>query len=220
MRIIEVTGSVADFHDRQIPDDLTEAEVWLFRPAQRSLVLGSSQDESTARTAAAAAAGVSVVRRRSGGGAVYVDPLRCLWLDVVLPRSDARWSEDVRASAYWLGEAWMRALRAADFDASLYEGGLEKTTWGRLVCFAALGPGEVLVEGRKAVGISQRRTRAGARFQCIVYDHWDPWDVLDLVDLDPDDQHRAAAELADVAVGVGGRLDAVREAILQELLGG
>lgn len=217
--MIHVNGSVAEFHERVIPDDLDSPEVWLFEPAQRSLVLGSAQDPTTARADAASAYGVSVVRRRSGGGAVYVDPLRCLWFDVVLPRSDARWSDDVRESTYWLGEAWMRALRASGFDASLYEGGLEQTPWGRLVCFAALGPGEVLIDGRKAVGISQRRTRAGARFQCIVYDHWDPYDVLDLLELSPEDRLAAASDLAGIATGVGGKLDVVRDAIMQELLG-
>ena len=42
-----------------------------------------------------------------------------------------------------------------------------------LVCFAGLGPGEVTVAGAKALGISQRRTRAGARFQCAVPRTWD-----------------------------------------------
>jgi lipoate-protein ligase A len=219
VRIHQISGSVTDFHARQIPDDLAEAEVWLFEPDRRSLVLGSAQDESTADQRAAAAAGIDVVRRRSGGGAVYVDPLRCLWLDVVVPRSDPRWSDDVRASAYWLGQVWTRALVAAGFDATLYEGGLEKTSWGRLVCFGALGPGEVLVDGRKAVGISQRRTRAGARFQCIVYDRWDPYDVLDLLEMSRDDRYRAATDLTAIATGVGSKLDVVRDAVLTELLG-
>jgi hypothetical protein len=46
------------------------------------------------------------------------------------------------------------------------------TAWSRLVCFAGIGPGEVLVGGRKAVGISHRRTRAGARFQCVAHRRW------------------------------------------------
>jgi hypothetical protein len=41
------------------------------------------------------------------------------------------------------------------------------------VCFAGLGPGEVTVDGRKAVGIAQRRTRAGSLFQCAVPLRWD-----------------------------------------------
>ena len=212
-------GSIADFHARQIPDDLGTAEAWLFDPGHRALVLGSAQRESTADGRAAAAAGVEIVRRRSGGGAVYVDPYRCLWVDVVVPRHDERWSDDLRAATFWLGDAWRRALTGLGLEADVYRGGLEQTPWGRLVCFAALGPGEVLVDGRKAVGISQRRTRAGARFQCIVYDRWDPYDVLDLLDLSDDDRHRAGADLAGIATGVGGRIDDVRRAIVQELVG-
>lgn len=214
-----MTGAVLDFHARQIPPDLDVTEVWHFVPDHRALVLGSSQDESTADQGAAAAAGVEVVRRRSGGGAVYVDPLRCLWLDVVVPRSDPRWSDDVRAATFWLGKAWARALAATGFDPTLHEGGLEQSPWGRLVCFAALGPGEVLVDGRKAVGISQRRTKDGARFQCIVYDRWDPYDVLDLLDLSPADRLRAAGDLTGLATGVGARIDALRDAVLHELVG-
>lgn len=36
------------------------------------------------------------------------------------------------------------------------------------------GLGEVLSGGRKVVGISQRRNRDGARFQCVLYRQWRP----------------------------------------------
>ena len=218
MLLRHVTGSIADFHARAIPDDLEVAEVWSFEPSQAALVLGSAQDHTVADVAATTAARIDVVRRRSGGGAVYVDPSRSVWLDVVLPRHDRRWSDDVREATYWLGEAWQRALATLGVATELYRGGLEQTPWGRLVCFAALGPGEVLVDGRKVVGISQRRTRVGARFQCIAYDAWDPYDVLDLLDLSADDRRAAGADLADRATGVGPRLPVLREAIVQELL--
>ncbi|TIC83237.1 hypothetical protein E8D34_16150 [Nocardioides sp. GY 10113] len=218
MRLLRLTGSMADFHARPIPADLAEPEAWLFEPDHRGLVLGSAQQEATADAAATAAAGVEVVRRRSGGGAVYVDPDRCVWLDVVLPKHDPRWSDDVREATYWLGEAWQRALRRVGLETDLYRGGLEQTPWGRLVCFAALGPGEVVIGARKVVGISQRRTREGARFQCIAYDDWDPRDVLDLVHLSDAERDAAAADLTGRAAGVGARLAEVREAIAAELL--
>ena len=43
------------------------------------------------------------------------------------------------------------------------------TPWSDLVCFAGLGPGEVLLDGRKLVGLSQRRTRNGVRIQGTLY---------------------------------------------------
>ncbi|MFZ9844209.1 MAG: hypothetical protein ACO3EQ_07685, partial [Ilumatobacteraceae bacterium] len=45
----------------------------------------------------------------------------------------------------------------------------------RAVCFASIGPGEVVRSdtragvSRKVVGISQRRTKDAARFQCTVF---------------------------------------------------
>ncbi len=53
--------------------------------------------------------------------------------------------------------------------------------WAELVCFAGIGPGEVLLGGRKLVGISQRRTRNGSRFQCMVHTRWSPDVLVDLL---------------------------------------
>jgi len=219
VRLKEFNEPVADFHARQIPSGLHEAEVWHYTPPRPALVLGSGQQETTADAEAAARAGVDVVRRRSGGGAVYVAPERCLWFDVVLPKHDRRWEDNVRMSPIWLGEIWLAALAEVGIAGELYSNALEKTPWGRLVCFAAMGPGEVLVDGRKVVGISQRRTREGARFQCIAYDRWDPRDVLDLLRLSDADRAQTSAELAEVAVGVGERLADLEDAVLSELLG-
>jgi hypothetical protein len=49
-----------------------------------------------------------------------------------------------------------------------------RTPWSSTVCFEGLGPGEVVVGGRKAVGISQRRTRHWARLQAAVHLRWRP----------------------------------------------
>jgi lipoate-protein ligase A len=49
-----------------------------------------------------------------------------------------------------------------------------RTQWSDLVCFAGIGPGELFVGDRKLVGMSQRRTRAGARFQCALPRRWSP----------------------------------------------
>ena len=69
------------------------------------------------------------------------------------------------------------------------------------VCFAGLGPGEVTVDGRKVVGISQRRTRAWARFQCAALGRWDPAALAELLVGVPAD------EIADAATDAGVPLD-------------
>lgn len=218
MQIRRFAEPAETFLGRAIPAGLTQAEAWFFQPPRPALVLGSAQDVAVADSTEATASGIDVVRRRSGGGAVFVDPVRSLWVDVIVPPTDRRWSADVRASSHWLGHAWANALRTVGIEGEVYDEGLEKTPWGRLVCFGANGPGEVLVDGRKTVGIAQRRTRDGARFQCIVYDRWDPWDVVDHLVLNDAQRAEIATDLADVAGGVGGRLSDLRDAITREFL--
>jgi hypothetical protein len=86
-----------------------------------------------------------------------------------------------------------------------------RSPWTPMVCFAGLGPGEVTVDGAKVVGISQRRTRVGALFQCAVpllgpgggpLGPWDPGGLVDVLALTAPERERAPAELAGVAVAV------------------
>ena len=87
--------------------------------------------------------------------------------------------------------------------AEAHPGPLLKRPWSELVCFAGLGPGEVTVDGRKVVGISQRRTRSGARFQCALLQTWEPAVLLDVLALSPEDRQQATADLADTGLGIG-----------------
>lgn len=93
-------------------------------------------------------------------------PHEVLWLDVLIPVGDLLWNDDIGRASHWLGEAWAEAI---GHGAEVHRGAMVATEWSKLVCFAGLGPGEVLIAGKKVVGLSQRRTRAGARFQCAVY---------------------------------------------------
>ncbi|MEY2454843.1 MAG: lipoate---protein ligase [Acidimicrobiaceae bacterium] len=146
--------------------------------------------------------GIEVVRRRSGGGAVYVEPGGTLWVDVVVPRGDDLWDDDVGRATYWLGAAWAAAIGER---AVVHRGAMVRTEWSDLVCFAGLGPGEVTVDDRKVVGISQRRTRDAARFQCVTYERWEPEPLATLLRVD--------AALDSVGAGVG-PLPAVEGALL------
>jgi lipoate-protein ligase A len=217
VRIERRTGSAGEFHAVQIPDPLPSALAWVFELDRPALVLGSAQRPEVADSEAVRAAGTEVVRRNSGGGAVLLRPGRFSWIDVVLPRHDPRWSDDVGTSAHWLGDAWAATLSDLGVDAAVHRGALQKTVWGRLVCFGAVGPGEVIVGGRKVVGISQRRTRIGARFQCLVLDRWDPSEVLDLLALDPVDRARAASDLMTAASGPGMPLGVLEDAFVSRL---
>ena len=166
-------GSATGHHQRELLDD-GRRHVWVFEVERPALVLGSVQPDHDVDDGAAFAVGVEVVRRRSGGGAVLVEPGAIAWIDLVVPRHDELWHDDVAVAAEWVGEAWTAALAAVDRPGGVvHRGGLVRTALAPVVCFAGTGPGEVLVDGRKVVGVSQRRTRAGARFQCSVPLAWD-----------------------------------------------
>ena len=151
-----------------------------------AFVLGSTQPDSDVDAAAAARLGVEVVRRASGGGGVLVAPVAQVWVDVFLPRHDPLWQDDVGRAAWWLGDTWARALFSLGATtAQVHRGAMVQTLLSSRVCFAGLGAGEVTVDGAKAVGISQRRTRQGALFQCAVPLAWDTLTYAELLGLDP-----------------------------------
>jgi lipoate-protein ligase A len=174
-------GSAAEFHAR-ILDDEVAPEVWVFEVDHPALVIGSAQRvEEVVDVAACEATGVAVVRRRSGGGVVLLEPGQIVWFDVVVP------------SAH---------LRAAGVDGvEVHRGGMVCSRWCPLLCFAGIGPGEVLRDGVKLVGISQRRSRPGSRFQCAVHTTWNPGGVVQLLAADvPPAELPTVGELpADVA---------------------
>jgi lipoate---protein ligase len=180
-------GSATTFHGREIGDD-PAPQVWVFDVAAPALVLGSKQRQGgIADEAACAAGGVEVVRRRSGGGAVLLEPGGVVWFDVVVPVAQLHAGgvgDDVAASMAWLG--WHVATALADLGvaADVHRGAMSCSAWCPLICFAGIGPGEVLTGGLKLVGISQRRSRAGARFQCAVHTRWSPDALVGLLSAD------------------------------------
>ena len=170
-----------------------------------TLVLGSSQPDSVVDWTAAGAGGVDVVRRRSGGSAVLVERRSAVWVDVSIPRGDRRWDDDVGRAFHWLGDVWVEARERVAPGAGWrgHAGPMRTSRWSPLVCFAGLGPGEVTRHGRKVVGISQRRTREGALFQCCALLAWEPQALLDVLALAEGDRRRGMEDLRDVAAGAG-----------------
>lgn len=191
-------GSAGEFHARTLTAPVAPA-VWVFDVAAPAVVLGSSQPWAAVDAGACAAAGVEVVKRRSGGGAVLLEPGAVVWFDVIVPPSvlhGAGVGDDVGASMVWLGRAVAAAL--GDLGVTgirVHDGPMVRTPWSATVCFDGVGPGEVLAAGGKLVGISQRRSRAGARFQCAVHTAWSPKALIAL--LAP--PRPTVAELAGVA---------------------
>lgn len=190
-----VGGTPQELHDLDVPPRRL-ARVHL--PDSAAVVLGSTQDPRIAQPGRAAGLRVAVAKRRSGGGAVWLAPGEVVWVDLVVPSGDPLWLDDIARAATWVGRAWAEALSAAAAGGArrrrshgdpgriggvprfeVWHGPVVGRELGRFACFAGLAPGEVTMrfgEGpvRKVVGVSQRRTRALARFQSVVYLHWDP----------------------------------------------
>lgn len=214
--VARVRGAAADLHARPLGPHVHRA-VTVLEIERRALVLGSTQPASDIDASAAAAAVVDVVRRRSGGGAVLLVPGETIWIDIELAKADALWDDDVRRSFDWLGDAWRAAVARFGVDGHAHEGALAESRWSRRVCFAGVGPGELVVEGRKLVGISQRRTRDGARFQCVVHRRWDPAPLVTLLALSPDDRERAVADLMAAGTALDVRPDELVDALVGNL---
>ena len=181
-------------------------------PQDAALVLGSAQPDDVAASHEA-----GVVRRRSGGGAVLVTPDESVWIDVVISRNDPLWDDDVNRAPLWLGRVWTAALEQLGVGDGEVFHRYEPGPWGRLACFASKGPGEVLVGGAKAVGITQRRTRNTARFQTLVYRRWDPEELAARLAIPADQVGDFREALASAAHTVDARRDDIIAAFLSSL---
>lgn len=209
------TGSVEALHHRPLPEPLVPT-IWVHHFETPALVLGSSQADAVVDRDACRRAGVDVVRRRSGGGAVLLVPGQVVWIDVVLPRGTRAALDDVRAGMVWIGslvrDALVAAAPALADRMTVHDGPLVATPWSATVCFDGIGPGEVLLDGSKLVGLSQRLTREAARFQASWHTAYDP---AALVALLAPEFRAPVGELRPVAT-----VDPVIGSVVCELLAG
>ena len=84
----------------------------------------------------------------------------------------------------WLGRRLAEVfadLVGFEHDLVVHDGAMVSTAWSSTICFDGVGAGEVLVDGRKLVGISQRRMRHAARLQCCWYARYDPVELIELL---------------------------------------
>ena len=179
-RLTHWAGGAAALHARPIG---VAHRVTMLHAVLPAIVLGRAQKVDDGFEARAASAGFTVARRVSGGTAVVVGPGECVWIDVVVARDAPGWNDDVGKAGCWMGDQWTAALAAAGVeDCQVHRGAMDKRPGYEAVCFAGVGPGEVLRrDGAKLVGVSQRRTRGWALFQCAIPLRWDPSALISVV---------------------------------------
>lgn len=150
-------------------------------------------------------------------------PEQTVWVDVWVPRDDPLWCDDVVRAATWVGEWWATGLAAlTGADLEVHRGGSVPRPWSERVCFAGVGPGEVLADGRKVVGVAQWRSRQGALFQACCYRRWDAAPLVQALGV-PEaegDVQAAAAGLDLLAGGEPPALADVAAALLDALPAG
>lgn len=171
---------------------------------------------------AARAAGIEVVARASGGGPVLWDD-DLIAIDVVLPTGHPLLPVDVVAAYRWVGEAVTAALTVLGVTGARAVAPDEARAWpagpAAGLCFGGLSPWEVVVEGRKVLGLSQVRRQAGAIIQMGVPMRLDAARLARAVgagDAAADDLATRTAGVADVAPGVG--RDRAEQALVNALL--
>ncbi len=221
-RFNHLRDSAESVHGRELP---AERAIWRASINQSAMVLGSKQDFAVVNHQACQTDQVSVVRRRSGGGAVFLDADQHLWIDFVITSDDDLWRDDVSQAMWWVGDLWADALAACEFadrdQLRVHRGGMEREKISDLICFAGIGPGEVTLHGKKLVGISQRRTREMARFQCVVHRQWSPEAYRKYLLLDKVDDQSAGSfvaldgELSKIDVAESSGLNQIAQALVE-----
>lgn len=208
--ILDSHGDAGEFHART-PEPV--GSITFHSVSTPTLVLGSSQPLADVDHEVAGALHIEVVQRRSGGGAVMLVPGEFVWVDVVVPVGDPRWSDDVGAAMWWVGQWWADALATLGVSGRVHTGPLIRDAWSSQVCWTGVGAGEVMSTDGKLVGISQRRTREAARFQSMCHLRWRPELVAALIA----SPRPTAADLAARAASVPATADVIRAALLATL---
>jgi lipoate-protein ligase A len=187
-------------YERLGPDEAPTLR-W-YRSLEPAILLGRGQGDVVPQSRSH-----QVITRFSGGGAVWLAP-DVLCLDVLIPNGHPWFTDRLTDVFDLVGQRWADALRCLGVDdVTVHDGpatarrrGTDRERLLAAVCYATRGRGEVLWQGRKLVGLAQRRRRHGVMVQCGLLRRWAPQHLLACLGADPADPEilHAAAGLDDV----------------------
>ncbi len=161
------------------------ARLWACVGLAPAVVLGRSQRGLSTHPV------VRVQRRSSGGGAVLTGPWM-LEAMLRLPRRHPVADKGPADAARWFGQVHLDWLREQGIEGAALHEGRTTSHWS---CFAGLGPGEVLVQGRKLTGIAQTWRRQNIYLSSGTLLFTPPWTVLcEVLDRPPGDSAELQAQ--------------------------
>lgn len=161
-----LTDSAAEqaWNEELLTHHVTEPKVRLWTYAQPGIVLGCSQ--AGLLSSHNRGRNYQWVRRRAGGGAVLTGPWM-LSASIVLPPGHALVGSNTVANYRWLGELYGGLLRDMGVHRAHAVPPNELTLYGcpdpalKWACFAGISPWEVVVDGKKIMGMAQLARRTG-----------------------------------------------------------
>ena len=168
------------WNDAQLDAAVDTPRIRLWRHERAAIVLGRAQHALAAEPAIVLPAAIPLVTRQAGGGAVLVGRW-LLSLSVALPAAHRLVAgRSIAASYDWIAAAFVAALAQVDVRARAADDAVAckappDLAWA---CFAGITAGEVLVDGRKLVGLAQRRTRHGVLVVAGLLLDTVPWRLL------------------------------------------
>ena len=204
-----VRDEIEELYDYDVVRSLPQATALIVRVAEPVIVLGSTQPRVVIKEELP----FEIRRRRGGGGVVLIQP-DDLWVDFWIPARDERYRRDVNEQALGAGAWWatvLRDLRKGDWRIASAE--MRGEPAHRVVCFAGSGPGEVFVDEKKVVGITQWRVREGAFISCVLHRRGSH-DLLNFLSSVPDGLGEAMDHHHGESLGVVGEMDDIERKLL------
>ncbi len=173
--------------------------------------------------AVSSGSGARIVPRPTGGGAILAGP-GVVGLDIAMPADHGLLTGDIVRDYRWLGEVWADALLRLGLNATPVS--IEECRDRNmadapdhdlsLVCFGTVSPFEVVVDGRKVVGLSQVRRQGGVVFSSAVHIDVDPAEIAFELPLSNDRRASLARVLSNRAASV--QMLAGRETTASEVI--
>jgi lipoate-protein ligase A len=174
--------------DERIGEGIARPQAAIVQYRTPAVIFRRRVGDETAERTRAARVGCDLLQRGSGGGMVLAGPWM-LGVDLLLPVAHPMSRAGHVAAFRWLGDGWRKALAKSGFlagiadetsiaahDAAARAAGLD---WA---CFAGLSHGELLdTQGRKLLGLAQRRGRWGILLSSGLLLAQTPWEILEFV---------------------------------------